>query len=99
MSHRRSIAWSGLTSLFWAGVWVLLDGQLTVGAIAFALLLGVATSALAHTYRTVRCPRIHATNSSSESLPSARLKNVEYFAALDAARSWPFKMRRVRQTT
>ncbi len=44
MSHRRSIAWSGLTSLFWAGVWVLLDGQLTVGAIAFALLLRVVTS-------------------------------------------------------
>ena len=57
------------------------------------------TPTLAHAYRAVRCPRIHVPSSSSESEPSARPRKVAYFCSLDAARSWPFKMRKVRQTT
>lgn len=46
MTGRTTIAWSIVTILIWAGIWVLLDGQLTVGAMAFALVVGFVTARL-----------------------------------------------------
>jgi multisubunit Na+/H+ antiporter MnhE subunit len=46
MNQRRTRIWPVFVTLFWAGIWVLLDGQMTLGAIVFAVFVGIVTARL-----------------------------------------------------